>query len=106
MLFRSEVIESARLLAGFINASHRQDKKQAFKLLKDIIAEPYRTSLLNNFQQTKEQLMANNCLSVGISGSGPTVFAVCDNIEAAEKAKQIFSSNSAKQREVLLIFVK
>jgi len=88
-----DVIDSARLLAGFIDASHRQDKEQAFKLLKDIIAEPYRTSLLNNFQQTKDQLMASDCLSVGISGSGPTVFAVCDNLESAEKAKQIFSSN-------------
>ena len=87
-----DVIDSARLLAGFIDASHRQDKKQAFELLKDIIAEPYRKSLLNNFQQTKEQLLANSCLSVGISGSGPTVFAVCDNLETAEKAKQIFSS--------------
>lgn len=89
---RQNVIKAARLLAGFIDASYRQDKAQAFAVLQDVIAEPYRVSLLNNYPQTKSALIESGVLAVGISGSGPTVFAACDNLAQAEKAKQIFDS--------------
>jgi homoserine kinase len=89
---RQTMIQASRLLAGFIGASYRQDKAQAFSVLQDVIAEPYRVSLLKNYVETKKELLANGSLAVGISGSGPTVFAVCDNIENAEKAKQILDS--------------
>jgi len=89
---RQDVIESGRLLAGFIDASYRQDKTQAFSVLKDVIAEPYRTSLLPNYEKTKSELIASGCLAVGISGSGPTIFAVCDDLAQAQKAKQVFDS--------------
>jgi len=90
---RQDVIESSRLLAGFIDASYRQDKEQAFSVLKDVIAEPYRRDLLPNFDTTKSELIENGCLAVGISGSGPTVFAVCDDIAKAEIAKKTLDSN-------------
>jgi len=95
----NEVIQSSRLLAGFIDASHRQNKQQAFSLLKDIVAEPYRTKLLTNFDSTKEMLLQEGCLSVGISGSGPTLFAVCDSIDIAEKAKTVFKANYIQSGE-------
>ncbi len=87
---RQEVIKSSQLLAGFIDASYRQDKQQAFSVLRDVIAEPYRVNLLQDYRETKSDLLNNGCLAVGISGSGPTVFAVCDSIEQAEEAKRIF----------------
>ncbi len=89
---RQTMIQASRLLAGFIGASYRQDKAQAFSALQDVIAEPYRVSLLENYTETKSELLANRCSAVGISGSGPTAFAVCDNIKQAERAKQIFDS--------------
>jgi len=89
------LIKSCQNIAGFIDACHRQDKHQAFSLLTDQIAEPYRESLLDNFRESKETLLTNSCLSVGISGSGPTIFAVADSIEIAEKAKQIMCEQYA-----------
>jgi len=89
------LVKSCQNIAGFIDACHRQDKHQAFSLLTDQIAEPYRESLLANFRETKEMLLTNGCLSVGISGSGPTMFAVADSIEFAEKAKQIMCAQYA-----------
>ena len=89
---RQDLITYGRRLAGFIDASYRQDKQQAFSLLEDIVAEPYRISLLKNYTETKAELLSGGCLAVGISGSGPTVFAVCDSISQAEKAKQIFDT--------------
>ncbi len=84
-----DAITFARQLAVFIDASYRQDKAQAFSVLTDVIAEPYRLDLLKDYSQTKQALVEQGCLAVGISGSGPTVFAVCNNLEQAKKAKQI-----------------
>lgn len=86
---RQDLITYGRRLAGFIDASYRQDKQQAFSVLQDIVAEPYRITLLKNYSETKSELLSNGCLTVGISGSGPTLFAVCDTLAQAEKAKQI-----------------
>ncbi len=87
---RQTMIQASRLFAGFISASYRQDKTLAFSVLQDVIAEPYRIPLLKNYPATKTELIANGSLAVGISGSGPTAFAVCDNMKDAKKAKQIF----------------
>jgi len=90
---RNDLITYGRRLAGFIDASYRQDKQQAFSLLRDVVAEPYRMSLLKEFEKTRDLLTAIDCLAVGISGSGPTVFAVCDSLQQAEQAKRIFDGN-------------
>lgn len=96
---RQTMIQASRLLAGFIGASYRQDKSLAFSALQDVIAEPYRVSLLKNYAETKKALLESGSLAVGISGSGPTVFAVCDNIDDAKRAKQIFDTIYQKSEQ-------
>ena len=90
---RKDLVTFGQRIAGFIDASYRKDKQQAFSLLEDVVAEPYRTTLLENFELTKDKLLQAGSLSVGISGSGPTVFAVCDKLETAEQAKIIFDTH-------------
>jgi len=85
---RQTTIQYGRNLAGFIDASYRGDKKQAFAFMHDVIAEPYRKHLLPNYELAKQKLQSLGCLAVGISGSGPTLFAVAENKEIAEKAEQ------------------
>jgi homoserine kinase len=82
---RSDVITYGQNLATFVDACHRQDKSQAFSVLYDVIAEPYRTDLLPRYQSSRDFLTAQGALAVGISGSGPTVFCVCDNESQAER---------------------
>jgi homoserine kinase len=86
-------IKSGQNLAGFIDASYRQDKQQAFECLVDVIAEPHRMHLLPNFEQAKKTLMSLGCLAVGISGSGPTLFAVTDDLNIAEQSKAWLINN-------------
>jgi len=81
---RSDVINYGQNLATFVDACHRQDKNQAFSVLTDVVAEPYRTDLLPKYQQAHDYLKAAGALAVGISGSGPTLFCVCDNEEQAQ----------------------
>jgi homoserine kinase len=80
---RADVISYGQNLATFVDACHRQDKAQAFSVLTDVVAEPYRTNLLPRYQQAHDYLKAQGCLAVGISGSGPTLFCVCDNEQQA-----------------------
>jgi len=81
---RADVISYGQNLATFVDACHRQDKAQAFSVLTDVVAEPYRTNLLPKYQQAHDYLTAEGCLAVGISGSGPTLFCVCDSEQQAK----------------------
>ncbi len=81
---RADVIAYGQNLATFVDACHRQDKQQAFSVLTDVVAEPYRTNLLPKYQQAHDYLMEQGSLAVGISGSGPTLFCVTDHEEQAQ----------------------
>ncbi|WP_019028364.1 homoserine kinase [Colwellia piezophila] len=82
---RSDVIHYGQNLATFVDACHRQDKSQAFSVLTDVIAEPYRTDLLPRYQVARDYLTGKGALAVGISGSGPTLFCVCDSKQQAQQ---------------------
>ena len=80
---RADLITYGQNLATFVDACHRQDKQQAFSVLEDVVAETYREHLLPGYTDAKAHLMAKGCLAVGISGSGPTLFCICDNKQQA-----------------------
>ena len=82
---RSDLIRFGQNLATFVDACHRQDKSQAFSVLTDVVAEPYRTNLLPRYQTSRDYLTAQGALAVGISGSGPTLFCVCDSEQQAQQ---------------------
>jgi len=82
---RSDVISYGQNLATFVDACHRQDKSQAFSVLTDVVAEPYRTNLLPRYQSSRDFLTAQGALAVGISGSGPTLFCVSDSEQQAQQ---------------------
>ena len=81
---RADVISFGQNLATFVDACHRQDKAQAFSVLTDVVAEPYRTNLLPKYQQAHDYLMAQGAHAVGISGSGPTLFCICESEQQAQ----------------------
>lgn len=81
---RADVINYGQNLATFVDACHRQDKAQAFSVLTDVVAEPYRINLLPKYKQAHAHLMAEGAHAVGISGSGPTLFCICDNEQQAQ----------------------
>ncbi|MBU2870075.1 homoserine kinase [Colwellia sp. E2M01] len=90
---RSDVIAYGQNLATFVDACHRQDKQQAFSVLTDVVAEPYRTDLLPRYKESRDYLAAQGALAVGISGSGPTVFCVCDSKSQADEFAQWLTDN-------------
>jgi homoserine kinase len=89
----SDTIQFGRQLAVFIDALYRKDEKLAAAMMLDVIAEPYRKSLLPKFDESRAFAEKHGALAFGISGSGPTVFAVCDNLENANIINQWLADN-------------
>ncbi len=82
---RQEMISQARYLGSFVHACHTRQDVLAAIMMKDLIAEPYRESLLPNFAEVRQGCKDLGALAVGISGSGPTMFAVAPDLEHAQK---------------------
>lgn len=90
---RADLISFGQNLATFVDACHRQDKKQAYSVLTDVVAEPYRQSILPGYVDAIAYLKEQGCLAAGISGSGPTLFCVTDDKSKAELFAQWLSEN-------------
>lgn len=88
-----------RQLGVFVHALHSQDFTLAASVMNDVIAEPYRKSLLPGFDEARSFSMAQGGLAFGISGSGPTVFAVCDNAENAELIREWLQANYVQNED-------
>lgn len=77
-------------LAALISALYTQDYELLGRSLKDEIIEPVRSILIPYFDELKALASANGALGFGISGSGPSVFALCKGNAVAEKVKTEF----------------
>ncbi|WP_440867496.1 homoserine kinase [Symbiopectobacterium purcellii] len=82
---RQDCISHGRYLAGFIHACHTRQPALAAALMQDVIAEPYRTRLLPGFADARQAAKDIGALACGISGSGTTLFSVCDDMEKAQR---------------------
>ncbi|GGW87394.1 homoserine kinase [Salegentibacter mishustinae] len=77
-------------LAALVSALYTQDYNLLGRSLKDEIIEPVRSILIPYFDDLKALASANGALGFGISGSGPSVFALCKGDGVAEKVKSEF----------------
>lgn len=82
---RQDVITHGRHLGGFIHACHSNQPLLAAKMIKDVVAEPYREKLLPGFAQARQHALDAGAIASGISGSGPTMFSVCTDLEVAKR---------------------
>lgn len=53
--------------------------------MRDVVVEPYRKGFIPGYDDLKAACMATGALAVNISGSGPSVFALSDSLETAER---------------------
>ena len=89
----ADTIRFGRQLGVFVDALHRKDQELAAKMMHDVIAEPHRKALLPRFDESRQFAEQQGALAFGISGSGPTVFAACDDLSQAEKINQWLKDN-------------
>ena len=84
---RKVAVRHGAQFAQFVHALHSGNSALAAECVVDHIAEPYRRKLLPGFDEARIRLKELGALAVGISGSGPTIFALVDDFEAAAKTR-------------------
>lgn len=82
---KQDCIAHGRYVGGFVHACYSQQPKLAAAMLKDNIAEPYRKKLLPHFDETQKAVKKLGALASGISGSGPTIYVVSDDLASAQQ---------------------
>ncbi|MCF6766941.1 homoserine kinase [Thiotrichales bacterium 19S11-10] len=82
------VVKQSAALAAVIAALYKNDKSLLKSHLDDILIEPRRKHLIEGFDQVKSKAMNEGALGCGISGSGPSMFALAENKFKANKIAQ------------------
>ncbi len=70
-------LEQQGLLAGFIAACAASDVELIRRTLRDVIIEPQRSAAVPCFEQVTDAAMRAGALGCSLSGSGPSMFALC-----------------------------
>jgi homoserine kinase len=73
-------------LGALVDGLHRGDFRLIGRSLEDYIAEPRRASLVPGLAVIKRAALDAGALGCSLSGSGPAIFALCANPEAARRA--------------------
>lgn len=77
-------------IAGLVAGLMKGDFGLIGRSLNDVVAEPVRSLLIPGFDDMKASAMEAGALGCGISGSGPTIFALCsERTQAARVGKVI-----------------
>ena len=80
-----KAIEQWGNLGGLISALYTDDYELLSRSLEDKIIEPYRAMLIPKFEETRQAALNAGALGSGISGSGPSIYALSKGRETAEK---------------------
>lgn len=82
---RGEWIQQMANTAGVMYAFASGDAELLRRSLDDRYAEPRRASLIPHFAGVKQAAIGAGALACTISGSGPTLFAICEDEEVAQR---------------------
>ena len=77
-------VEQSSNLAGFISGLFKNDYELIGRSMIDLFAEPYRSKLIPNYEFLKASALDAGALGCGISGSGPSIFALSKNENSAK----------------------
>jgi len=87
-------------VGALVSGLHTSDYDLIGRSLHDEIVEPLRGKFIPNFPAIKKAAIDNGALGSGISGSGPSIFALCKGFETAQKVaismSKIFDGSDVK----------
>ena len=81
---KNAIIQWANV-GGLVSGLFTNDYTLISNSLVDLVAEPARKNLIPHFDNVKNSALNAGALGAGISGSGPTIFALCKGDEIAKK---------------------
>lgn len=79
-----KAIEQWSNLGSLIHALHTDDYKLIKRSLVDVVVEPYRSQLIPYFEDVKKAANNSGALGFGISGSGPSMYALVQGEKTAK----------------------
>lgn len=88
-----DAITQSGNLGGFIAGLYTSDYALIGRSLQDVIIEPHRQKLIPGFENAKNAALDAGALGAGISGAGPSIFALCRGQEKVEKVAYAMSSS-------------
>ena len=84
VLLKDTIVQTGNL-GGLIAGLYTHDYELISRSLQDVLIEPLRKHLIPNFDAVKSAALQNGALGAGISGAGPSIFALCKGKESANK---------------------
>ena len=91
-------------VGGLVSGLFLKDYSLIANSLTDVIVEPARKHLIPHFDLVKEKAVQAGALGAGISGSGPTIFALCKGDEVAKKVYEAIQNSYADKKIDFHIF--
>ena len=85
-------------LGGLIAGLYTKDYELIGRSLQDVIVEPARKHLIPNFDFVKNAALENGALGAGISGAGPSIFALCKGVVTAKNVAKCMRDAYADTR--------
>ena len=79
-------------VGGLISGLHTSDFDLISRSLVDHVAEPARKHLIPHFDEVKKAAIENGALGAGISGSGPSIFALSKGVETANNVAEAMNT--------------
>ena len=67
------------------------------RAMRDAVAEPYRKGFIPGFDELRAKLLGAGALAMNISGSGPSVFALANRSDIAQRVGSIMERHFAQQ---------
>lgn len=75
-------------VGSLVHALHTNDYQLLSSALQDVVIEPYRKGLIPHFDSIKKQSVLAGALGCGISGSGPSIFALSEGLATAKSVEK------------------
>ena len=89
------IIQSANT-AGFMVALLQSDYNLMERSMSDLLAEPQRIHLIPGFESIRKAAMETGAVGCGISGSGPSIFALCKGEAMAMQVADVICEGFTK----------
>jgi homoserine kinase len=96
---RGTAVAHGAQFARFVHELYAGEPRDAAKCLVDLLAEPWRRDLIPGFDEARAALTRLGVLAFGISGSGPTVFAIVDDSRVANRAGEWLEEHFLQSEE-------
>jgi homoserine kinase len=102
---RKTTIQQTNNFGSLLTGLYTQTKELVKQGLQDFLATPFRHTLIPHYEALEEAAMNAGALGFNISGSGPSVFAWCENESIALSVKQAWEESFTEKKIPFTIYL-